>query len=44
MCASFAITSQTEEVTAIVHKCLKMKKALNLQRPHSHNFHYTILL
>ena len=51
ICARFAITSQNVKITALVSdKCLvKMEKALNLynkiswERPHSHNFYYSIL-
>ena len=52
--ANFAVAPQTAKVTAIVHdNCLvKMEKELNLynkvlwerERPHSHNFYYSILL
>ena len=42
--ASLAVTFQTEKVAAVVYKCFKMKKALNLQRPHSQDFYYTLLL
>ena len=50
--ASFAVAPQTAKIMATLHKCLvKMEQALKLykatlwkERPHSHNFYYSILL